>query len=133
MADLTTTPTKNELNAAHPELTCSARHFTPRVDILETDQELLLFAEMPGVRPENVDLRYENGELVLHGRVQPCVASNRQMLLNEYDEGDFYRVFRIDETIDPTKIEAECKNGVLTLHLPKIEAVRPRQIAVKTA
>jgi HSP20 family protein len=132
MADLVTNPTKNELNAANAEPTYGARHFTPRVDILETDKELLLFAEMPGVRSEDVDLRYENGELVLHGKVQPS-GNNRSMLLHEYDEGDYYRVFRIDETIDPTKIEAECKNGVLTVHLPKTEAVRPRQIAVKTA
>jgi HSP20 family protein len=132
MADLVTSPTKNEQNAANPEPTYGARHFTPRVDILETDKELLLFAEMPGVRPDNVDLRYENGELVLHGKVQ-AGGDNRPLLLHEYDEGDFYRVFRIDESIDPTRIEAECKNGVLTVHLPKTEAVRPRQIAVKTA
>ena len=122
----------NELDERRPELTDGTRHFTPRVDILETDKELLLFAEMPGVRSEDVDLRYENGELVLHGKVQPS-GNNRSMLLHEYDEGDYYRVFRIDETIDPTKIVAECKNGVLTVHLPKTEAVRPRQITVKTA
>jgi HSP20 family molecular chaperone IbpA len=130
MADLVTNPTKNEMNAANPEPTYGARHFTPRVDILETDKELLLFAEMPGVRSEDVDLRYENGELVLHGKVAPNLG-NRPMLLQEYEEGDYYRVFRIDETIDPTKIEAECKNGVLTVHLPKVEAARPRQVKVR--
>jgi HSP20 family molecular chaperone IbpA len=132
MAELVTNSTKNEMNAANPEPTYGARHFMPRVDILETDKELLLFAEMPGVRSEDVDLRYENGELVLHGKVTPR-NENRPMLLHEYEEGDYYRVFRIDETIDPTQIEAECKNGVLAVHLPKTEAVRPRQIAVKTA
>jgi HSP20 family protein len=131
MADVVTSP-KNERNAAQPEPTSGARHFTPRVDIFETDKELLLFAEMPGVRPDDVDLRFENGELELHGKVQPK-PQNRSVLLNEYEDGDYYRVFRIDETIDPTKIVAECKNGVLTVHLPKTEAVRPRQIAVKTA
>jgi len=55
------------------------------------------------------------------------------MLLHEYEDGDFYRVFRIDESVDASKIEAECKNGVLTVHLPKVEAVRPRQITVKPA
>jgi HSP20 family protein len=132
MADLMTNQTRNEVGAARAEPTCSARHFTPRVDILETDKELTLFAEMPGVRPEDVDLRYENGELVLHGKV-PAKLEGKPMLLQEYEEGDFYRVFRIDETVDATKIDAECKNGVLTVHLPKTEAVRPRQIAVKTA
>ena len=52
-------------------------------------------------------------------------------LLAEYEEGDFYRVFTIHESIDSTRIEAECKNGVLTVHLPKVEAARPRQIAIK--
>jgi HSP20 family protein len=132
MADLLANLTKNELGAAHPEPTCAGRHFAPRVDILETDRELTLFAEMPGVRSEDVDLRYENGELVLHGKVQPKLEG-KPLLLEEYEEGDFYRVFRIDETVDATQIEAECKNGVLTVHLPKTEAVRPRQIAVKTA
>lgn len=50
--------------------------------------------------------------------------------MNEYGEGDFYRVFTIHESIDSTRITAECKNGVLTVHLPKVEAVRPRQIKV---
>jgi len=132
MADVITNHDKSEVAAAQAEPTCAARHFTPRVDILETERELMLFAEMPGVRPDSVDLRYENGELVLHGKVQPKLEG-KPLLTQEYAEGDFYRVFRIDETVDSTKINAECKNGVLTVHLPKTEAVRPRQIAVKTA
>src|SRR6516164_1345031 len=112
MAEVVKANTKNELDAPRPELTYGTRHFTPRVDILETDKELTLFAEMPGVRPEDVNLRYENGELVLHGKVQPRPAG-RPMLLHEYEEGDFYRVFRIDESVDATKIEAEARNGVL--------------------
>jgi HSP20 family protein len=54
-----------------------------------------------------------------------------QRLLAEYDEGDFYRVFQIHESIDSKRIEAECKTGVLTVHLPKAEAVKPRQVRVK--
>ena len=53
-------------------------------------------------------------------------------LLREYEEGDFYRAFSIHESIDSSRIEAECKNGVLIVHLPKTEAVRPRQIAVRS-
>jgi len=132
MADVMNTPVKSELDGARPEPTYGARHFTPRVDILETDKELTLFAEMPGVRTEDVTLRYENGELVLHGQVQSRFGE-RPMLLHEYEDGDFYRVFRIDESVDAGKIEAECNNGVLTVHLPKVEAVRPRQITVKPA
>jgi HSP20 family protein len=69
------------------------------VDIVETDTELTLYAEVPGVRPENVDLRYEKGELLLHGRVEPR-REKQTMLLQEYEDGDFYRAFTIHESID---------------------------------
>jgi len=106
--------------------------FTPRVDIYETEKELVLQADLPGVRPEDVDLRYEQGELMLYGKVQPR-HRGRTNLLNEYQVGDFYRAFAIHESIDAGKISAECKNGVLTVHLPKAEAARPRQINVKAS
>lgn len=112
------------------ERTRGGTYFTPRVDICETDKELVLFADMPGVRPEDVDLRYERGELVLHGKVESRDRPGSP-LAAEYEEGDFYRTFRIDESIDSTRIEAECKNGVLTVHLPKVAAVQPRQIQIR--
>jgi HSP20 family protein len=104
--------------------------FTPRVDIFETEDELLLYADLPGVRPEDVDMRFENGELTLHGRCGPRQA-DVEYLAAEYGVGDFYRVFTIAETIDSEKISAEMKDGVLTVHLPKAEAVKPRRITVK--
>jgi HSP20 family protein len=132
MANVAAVPTKDRADLAHPEATRGGVYFTPRVDIFETDKELTLFAEAPGVKPEDVNLRYENGELLLHGRVQP-MAEGKAMLLEEYDEGDFYRAFTIHESIDASRITAECKNGVLIVHLPKVEAVQPRRIAVKGA
>jgi HSP20 family protein len=129
MANITNTATKDR-SEARPETTRGGVFFTPRVDIVETDAELTLFAEVPGVNPEDVDLRYEKGELVLHGRVKPR-ESQHAALLQEYEEGDFYRAFTIHESIDASRISAECKNGVLTVHLPKVEAVRPRQIKVR--
>ncbi len=104
--------------------------FTPRVDILETDKELILFADVPGVCSEDVELRFEKGQLILNGRVKPQ-GGDKQYLFREYEEGDFYRAFAIHESIDATKIEANCKHGILTVHLPKVEAVKPRQISVK--
>ena len=130
MANVSTVPTKDRADLAHPEATRGGVYFTPRVDIFETDKELTLLADLPGVRPEDVDLHYEKGELVLHGRVRPR-AGNGALLLQEYDEGDFYRAFTIHESIDASRIDAECKNGVLIVHLPKLEAVKPRQINVK--
>jgi HSP20 family protein len=129
MAEQATT-TRERTDVSRSEATRGGTFFVPRVDICETDRELTLFAELPGVKPEDVNLRYEQGELVLHAKV-----AHRQptgpMLLREYEQGDFYRAFAIHESIDSTKIAAECKNGVLTVHLPKVEAAQPRQIAVK--
>jgi HSP20 family protein len=125
-----TTVQKEPRDANTPERTRSGRYFTPRVDIFETDKELLLFADVPGVAPEDVNLRFERGELILQGKVQPRTHGGTS-LLAEYEDGDFYRAFNIHESIDHAKIEARCKNGVLTVHLPKVEAAQPKQITVR--
>lgn len=104
-------------------------HFVPRVDIYETDKELVLYADLPGVAPTDIDLRYERGELVLQGKVARRPRDGSP-LVAEYEEGDFYRVFQVHESIDGSRIAAECKNGVLTVHLPKEEAAQPRKINV---
>jgi HSP20 family molecular chaperone IbpA len=130
MAETTSLTQKERTEQTTPERTFGGVFFTPRVDIYETDNELTLYADVPGVRSEDVDLRYERGELVLHGRVQPR-RSQGNFLLQEYEEGDFYRAFSIHESIDASRISASCKNGVLTVHLPKAEAARPKQIAVR--
>lgn len=115
-------------NNTRPETTQNAL-YTPRVDILEKENELVLFADLPGVKPDDADVRFENGELVLHGKVSPR-PFNEGAVAVEYGVGDFYRAFTISEDIDAQRISAELKNGVLTVHLPKVEAVRPRKIKV---
>jgi len=125
-----TTPTRERIEVSQPQPTRGGVQFVPRVDIYETEKELTLYAELPGVRSEDVELRYEKGELTLHGRVRRRHPS-KPLLAQEFEAGDFYRAFTIHESIDASRIEAECKNGLLTVHLPKVEAVRPRQIAVK--
>jgi len=131
MAEISTLVQKDRAEATSPEDTRGGVFFSPRVDIHEGDKELTLFADVPGVRPEDVDLRYEQGQLLLHARVKPR-QHGKNFLLNEYEEGDFYRNFAIHESIDGSRISAECKNGVLIVHLPKAEAVLPKQIAVKS-
>lgn len=106
--------------------------YTPRVDILENEEELLLYADLPGAKEGDVDIRFENGELTLHSR-RANVPAPAEPWLWESQAGDFFRAFRITERIDGGKIWAELKNGVLTLHLPKVEAAKPRKIAVKGA
>jgi HSP20 family protein len=102
----------------------------PRVDILETEHEVLLLADMPGVKPTDVDVRFENGELTIHGR-RTSSNGGRRRVLWEYEPAHYHRAFRLAEDIAADRIEAELKNGVLTVHLPKAEAAKPRRIAVK--
>jgi len=117
-----------QANPARPEATQNEL-YTPRVDILEREDELVLFADLPGVKPDGADVRFENGELILHGRVAPRPFDEGAVAV-EYGVGDFYRAFTISEDIDAQRISAELKNGVLTVHLPKVEAARPRKIKV---
>ncbi len=130
MAERTTLSQKQAGAASRPEQTRGGVFFTPRVDILETDTELIVYADVPGVRADDVELRYERGELTVHGKV---AARERpgQPLLAEYEEGDFFRTFTIHESVDSSKIEASCKNGVLVIHLLKVASAQPRQINVR--
>ena len=130
MADNSALTQKNRAEQTTPETTWGGAYFTPRVDTFETEDELTLFADLPGVSAEDLDLRYENGELFVHGKVQSR-QSGRQAWLNEYEVGDFYRAFSIGESIDSGRISAECKNGALTVHLPKVEHAKPKQITVR--
>jgi len=118
---------RSELTAAEATQGVTAM---PRVDVLETDADLLLFADMPGVRPDELDVRFENGELLVHGRRQ-SPHKDRTRSLWEYEVSNYYRAFRVSEKIAADKISAELKDGVLTVRLPKVDAVRPRKIAVR--
>jgi HSP20 family protein len=103
---------------------------TPRVDILETENEFLVLADMPGVRPADVDIRFEKGELAIHGR-RTVSHAGKQPTVQEYEATNYYRAFVVAETVAADRISAELSGGVLAVHLPKIEAVKPRKITVK--
>jgi HSP20 family protein len=94
---------------------------TPRVDVLETENEFLVLADVPGVKPDQVDVRFEKGELAVLGRRPGGPRSNALA---------FHRTFAVAETIAADKITADLKAGVLTIRLPKTEAVKPKRIAV---
>lgn len=117
-------------DVAAPEPIHGGISYTPRVDILETDTELVLYADMPGCRPEDVDVEYENGQLEIFGKCPPR-QQDADYLLNEYGVGDYYRAFTIKAPIDATAISATYKQGVLTVHLHKNAAAMPRKIAVQ--
>ena len=128
---LTNNESKQERNGmANAEYTRDGATFVPRFDIWETEDELILYGDMPGVKSENLDIQFENNQLVIHGRACPRYEG-RKFVHAEYGIGDFHRSFTIGETIDASKISAELSGGVLTLHLPKSEKVKPRKIKVK--
>lgn len=115
---------------AVPEHLRGDRVFSPAVDIVEKPDELLVIADVPGAKPDDIDIQFEDGTLTLHARVAPRQAEGVEFLQQEYGVGDFLRIFQVSEAIDAAKISAEYSNGVLTLHLPKSAGLRPRKIAV---
>lgn len=127
MSEMVKKDTHDQLPAV--EQTRGTVTYTPRFDILETDDELTLYGDLPGVGPEDLDIRFENDHLLVHAKVPPR-HDGRELIYAEYGVGDYYREFRISEAVDAAKISAEMKNGVLTLHLPKSESVKPRRIEV---
>src|SRR5690606_13707836 len=115
---------------AKTEHTRNGQYYRPNVDIVEQAEELLVRADMPGLRADDIDIQFEDGTLAIHGRVASRQPAGSNYLLQEYGVGDFYRSFQISEHIDASPIHAEYNDGVLTLHLPKTESVKPRKIAV---
>ena len=123
-----TKPTAQETASA--ERTRSGCCYRPNVDILEQGDELLVLANMPGAKSDTIDVHFEDGTLEIHAAVTPRQNDGQTCLLREYGIGDYYRSFQVSEAIDAGKISAQYADGVLTLRLPKTEAVKPRKIAV---
>lgn len=104
---------------------------TPAVDIYENNDEILLYADMPGVVKENISVNIHNGTLALSGIRD--LAHEGAVTWEEFGNIEYVRSFSVPQSIDIEKVEAELKDGVLKLHLPKGEAAKPRQIEIKAA
>jgi HSP20 family molecular chaperone IbpA len=104
-------------------------YMAPPVDIFETDDALTVVADLPGVDKDAVDIRAEDGILTITGRAN--YSPKAEMLRQEFGLQGYYRQFQLSDEVDQDKISAECKNGVLTITLPKAEKSKPRQIKVK--
>ncbi len=103
----------------------------PLVDIYETDDDFYLLAYMPGVKKENVKIKLEDGSLVIMGRINYDEEISRNYILKETETGNFYRKFKISDTINESKIDAHLEDGVLTVRLPKHERIKPKTIEIK--
>jgi HSP20 family protein len=114
------------------EATAPMRAFMPNADIFETEDSLTLVLEMPGVDRDNIDISVENGVLTVEGKINLGKYEGLQPVYGEYNVGPYRRSFRISSRIDQDKINAEMRDGVITLVLPKAEEAKPRRIEVRT-
>jgi HSP20 family molecular chaperone IbpA len=106
--------------------------FTPSVDIFETDKEITLLADMPGVKADDLTIDLRDNILTLSADIAPVDDSNEEDILKEYEIGRYYRQFTLGELINQKNIDAKLNNGVLRLSLPKVEKATPKKITVKT-
>ena len=120
-----------EKQALEQEGTRPGLVFRPDVDIVERPEEFLVTADLPGVDESHVAVKLEEGVLSIDASlaVEPDPAWTR--LYAEYRQGGYHREFRLSESIDAERIRAKMRDGVLELHLPKVDRHRPRQIAVQ--
>jgi HSP20 family protein len=108
------------------------RPWTPAVDIYETENELVLKADLPDVESSAVDVRVENQTLTISGeRKFDSEGSGKGFHRIERNYGNFTRSFTLPNTFDTANVAAAFKNGVLTIKLPKREAAKPRQIKIE--
>jgi HSP20 family protein len=105
------------------------RYMAPPVDIYETEDALTVVVDLPGVDKDEVDVRVEDSILTIKGKADYTPPAN--LLRGEFNLQGYYRQFQLSDEVDQNRISAESKNGVLTIHLPKAEKSRPKQIKVK--
>jgi HSP20 family molecular chaperone IbpA len=105
--------------------------YRPRVDILETNNQIVLVADMPGVSENGVDITLEKNVLTIRGTVQPPLLEGHTLVYAEYDVGDFERAFTLSDQIDREGIEAGVSNGVLRVTLPKAKKAAAQKIKVQ--
>ena len=123
--------TEKQVVEAEAERTRDRLAFVPRADIYETDEAIVVIADMPGVDENSLDITLEKGVLTLNGVVEPEAPEGYQLAYAEYRVGDYVRSFSLSDEIDQESIEATLKDGVLRLTLPKITEARTKKIAVK--
>ncbi len=124
--------TKEKQQLAKPqEQTRPGRYYVPDVNIYEFEDSLKLWADMPGVKENDVSVTLQDGVLTIIGKVATDIYSGLRPLYTEYNVGNYYREFAVTEDIDESQIRATLRNGVLELELPKKEQAKPKRIEVR--
>lgn len=104
--------------------------FTPPIDIYETEDGLVLLADLPGVSLDSLELQVQDNKLTLFGRVKPPVAPEATLRYQEYQVGDYLRSFILSDEVDHERVSATLNNGVLKVWLPKAKKAQARRIQV---
>ncbi|MBM3280735.1 MAG: Hsp20/alpha crystallin family protein [Candidatus Handelsmanbacteria bacterium] len=107
------------------------RVYTPRADVYETPEEIVVVAELPGISEESLDITLEQRELTIRGTRSTAALEGYRLIYSEYGEGNYERRFVLADSIDRAGIAASLKNGVLQLRLPKVKEALARKIPVK--
>jgi len=106
--------------------------WAPDVDIKETDKEILIKADLPGMKMEDIDVSVDEDQLVIKGeRKEEKEEKDKDYVRVERNYGSFYRSFSIGVPVKSDQVGATYKNGVLEITLPKSEAKKPKKIAIK--
>jgi len=108
------------------------RVYVPKVDIIETGEAMVMFADMPGVDEKSVEVILEKNVLTITGAVEPQAFPGRSIAYAEYDVGDYERAFTVSDEIDRERIEAVVKSGVLKIALHKAPQAEVKKITVRT-
>ena len=122
---------KREVAETDTERTRDRLAFVPRADIYETDDEIVVVADVPGVDEKSVDITLENNVLTIDGNVELEPPEGYSLNFAEYRVGDYQRAFSLSDQIDREGIEATVKDGVLRLHLPKVTEAKTKKIAIQ--
>jgi HSP20 family molecular chaperone IbpA len=132
MAAETTVPAPIQSDGAGREQTREEqRYVPPPVDIFEDEQGLVMLADLPGVEPGDLEVRLDRDHLTIQARANHLASG--QPVYREFALTGFFREFEIMEDIDPDRISAELKNGVMTLRMPRAEHAQPRRIEVRAS
>lgn len=122
--------TQEKKEVSSNEQTRPGRTYMPNVDIYETPDSLWLWADMPGVDENSLEVRVADNVLSLEGRVALQEYDNLSPVYTEYNVGNYARRFSLSNEIDVERIKARMTNGVLELELPKAERAKPKRISV---
>lgn len=105
----------------------------PRVDVFENKDGILLLADMPGVPKDKLELRVENDTLLIEGEIVPDTPENMEAVYAEVRLSRYRRAFSLSSELDTSRIDAQLRDGVLNLRIPKHAHAQPRKIEVKVA